>query len=131
MKISVMYVDDNYQQFLERQDIVAVNFPIKKSMKIFSDYDKIKYKEKLKLKSEIEEILGFSDPNLDSKEAIENFLVFTYYLLKIKDKLIIFTAGLSYSSIDHYIEVMEVILNSFSNKALYIVKNYPRDTKIL
>lgn len=123
MNLFVTDIESDYQSLIDNKDFIAVNFPIEKAVKIYgSSYDKLKGKNKLKL--EIENIIGFKDDQLNSCEAIENFLVYTYYLLKTNNKLVISTAGLSYESIDHYIKIMEIILPRLSNRTLHIVKNF-------
>ncbi|MGG5208690.1 hypothetical protein ACQWU4_07050 [Chryseobacterium sp. MIQD13] len=123
MSIIITDIDSDYQSLIDNKDFTAVNFPIKNAVKIYGNsYDKLKGKNKLKL--EIENIIGFKDDQLDSCEAIENFLVFTYYLLKTNNKLVVFTVGLSYESIDHYIKIMEIILSKLDNRTLCVVKNF-------
>ncbi|WP_336703946.1 hypothetical protein [Chryseobacterium indologenes] len=123
MSLTIIDIDSDYQSLIDSKDFTAVNFPIENAVKIYgNNYDKLKDKEKLK--DEIENIIGFKDDHLNSCEAIENFLVFTYYLLKKNDKLVVFTAGLSYDSIDYYIKIMEIILSRLDNRTLYIVKNF-------
>lgn len=123
MSLIVTDIDSDSQSLIDNKDFIAVNFPIREAVKIYGkNYDRLRGKNKLKL--EIENIIGFKDDQLDSCEAIENFLVFTYYLLKANNKLIVFTAGLSYDSIDHYIKVMEIILSKLDNRTLCIVKNF-------
>ncbi|KXH80466.1 hypothetical protein [Chryseobacterium kwangjuense] len=123
MSLIVTDIDSDYQSLLDNKDFTAVNFPIEKAVKIYGNsYSRLRGKNKLK--SEIEKIIGFKDDHLNSCEAIENFLVFTYYLLKTNDKLVVFTAGLSYDSIDHYIRIMEIILPRLGNRTLYVVKNF-------
>ncbi|KQT27033.1 hypothetical protein ASG22_20470 [Chryseobacterium sp. Leaf405] len=123
MSLTVIDTDSDYQSLIDNKDFTAVNFPIKNAVKIFGNsYDRLRGKKKLKL--EIENIIGFKDDQLDSCEAIENFLVFTYYLLKTNNKLVVFTVGLSYESIDHYIKIMEIILTKLDDRTLYVVKNF-------
>lgn len=123
MSLIVTDIESDYQSLIDNKDFTAVNFPIEKAVKIYGNsYDRLRDKDKLKL--EIEYIIGFKDEHLNSCEAIENFLVFTYYLLKTNNKLVIFTAGLSYASIDHYIKIMEIILSKMDNRTLYVVKNF-------
>ncbi|WBV61113.1 hypothetical protein PFY12_03095 [Chryseobacterium camelliae] len=123
MSIRVIDIDNDYQSLIDNKDFVAVNFPIKDAVKIYGNsYDRLRGKNKLKL--EIENIIGFKDNRLNSCEAIENFLVFTYYLLKTHNKLVVFTAGLSYDSIDDYIKIMEIILSKLDNRTLCVVKNF-------
>lgn len=123
MSLTVTDIDSDYQSLIDNKDFIAVNFPIKNAVKIYGNsYDRLRGKKKLKL--EIENIIGFKDDQLDSCEAIENFLVFTYHLLKTNNKLVVFTAGLSYESIDHYIKIMEIILSKLDNRTLYVVKNF-------
>ncbi len=122
MSLIITDINGNYQSLVSNKDFTAVNFPIKSAIKIYDNYNKLKNKNQLKL--EIENLIGFKDENLNSCEAIENFLVYTYYLLKTKNNLIIFTAGLSYDSIDHYIKIMEIILEKLSDKILCVVKNF-------
>lgn len=123
MSLIVTDIDSDYQSLLDNKDFTAVNFPIEKAVKIYGNsYSRLRGKNKLK--SEIEMIIGFKDDHLNLCEAIENFLVFTYYLLKTNDKLVVFTAGLSYNSIDHYIKIMEIILPRLGNRTLYVVKNF-------
>lgn len=123
MNLTVIDIDSDYQSLIDNKDFTAVNFPIKDAIKIYGNsYDRLRGKKKLKL--EIENIIGFKDDHLNSCSAIENFLVFTYYLLKTNNKLVVFTAGLSYSSINHYIKIMEIILSRLGNSTLYVVKNF-------
>lgn len=118
-----MDIDSDYQSLIDNEDFTAVNFPIKNAVKIYGNsYDKLRGKNKLKL--EIENLIGFKDDQLDSCEAIENFLVFTYHLLKTNSKLVVFTAGLSRDSIDYYIKIMNIILSKLGNRTLYVVKNF-------
>lgn len=123
MSLTVIDIDSDYQSLIDNKEFTAVNFPIKSAIKIFgSNYDKLRGKNKLKL--EIENIIGFKDDRLNSCSAIENVLVITYHLLKTNNKLVVFTAGLSYDSIDHYIKIMEIILSRLDNRTLYVVKNF-------
>ncbi|UWX62169.1 hypothetical protein N0B40_07715 [Chryseobacterium oranimense] len=123
MNLIIMDKDSDYQSLIDNKDFIAVNFPIENAVKIYGNsYDTLIGKNKLK--REIENIIGFKDGRLNSCSAIENFLVFTYYLLKTNNKLVVFTAGLSYDSIDHYIKVMEIILSKLDNRTLYVVKNF-------
>ncbi|WP_426480380.1 hypothetical protein [Chryseobacterium sp. R2ACT005] len=123
MSLTVIDIDSDYQSLIDNKEFTAVNFPIKSAVKIFGNsYDKLRGKDKLKL--EIENIIGFKDDRLNSCSAIENFLVFTYYLLKENNKLVVFTAGLSYTSIDYYIKIMEIILSKLDNRTLCVVKNF-------
>ncbi|WP_123868018.1 hypothetical protein [Chryseobacterium lactis] len=123
MSLTVTDIDSDYQCLIDNKDFTAVNFPTKEAVKIYgSSYDRLR--DKNTLKREIEDIIGFKDEQLDSCEAIENFLVFSYYLLKTNNKLVVFTAGLSYNSIDHYIKIMGIILPKLDNRILYVVKNF-------
>lgn len=123
MSLTVTDIDSDYQSLIDNKDFTAVNFPIKEAVKIYGkSYDRLRDKNKLKL--EIENIIGFKDDHLNSCSAIENFLVFTYYLLKTNNKLVVFTAGLSYTSIDYYIKIMEIILSKLDNRTLCVVKNF-------
>ncbi|WP_131327899.1 hypothetical protein [Chryseobacterium vrystaatense] len=122
MNLIVKYVDEDYQRLLNNKYITAVNFPIKDAVKIFGSYDKLRGKKKLK--TEIQNIIGFEDDHLDSCEGIENFLVFTYHLLKTNKNLVVSTVGLSYESINHYIKIMELILTKLSDRTLYVIKNF-------
>lgn len=123
MGLKVLDIDDDYQSLIDNKEFTAVNFPIEDAIKIYGkSYDKLKGKSKLKL--EIENIISFKDDRLNSCSAIENFLVFTYYLLKTNNELVVFTAGLSYNSIDHYIKIMEIILSKLDNRTLCVVKNF-------
>ncbi|RXM38159.1 hypothetical protein BOQ62_19075 [Chryseobacterium sp. CH21] len=123
MSLIITDIDSDYQSLIDHKAFTAVNFPIANAIKIYGNsYEKLKGKDKLK--DEIENIIGFKDDHLRSCEAIENFLVFTYYLLKTNDKLVVFTAGLSYDSINHYIKIMKIILPRLDNRTLYVVKNF-------
>lgn len=123
MSLTVTDIDSDYQSLIDNKDFTAVNFPIENAVKIYGkSYDRLRGKNKLKL--EIENIIGFKDDHLNSCSAIENFLVFTYYLLKTNNKLVVFTAGLSYTSIDYYIKIMEIILSKLDNRTLCVVKNF-------
>lgn len=123
MSLIITDIDSDYQSLIDNKEFISVNFPVKNAIKIYGNsYDKLRGKNKLQL--EIESLIGFKDDHLNSCEGIENFLVFTYYLLKTNNKLVVFTAGLSYDSIDHYIKIMEIILSRLDNRTLYIVKNF-------
>lgn len=123
MSLRVIDIDSDYQSLVDNKEFTAVNFPIENAVKIYgNNYDRLRDKSKIKL--EIENILGFKDDRLNSCSAIENFLVFTYYLLKTNNKLVVFTAGLSYDSINHYIKIMEIILSKLDNRTLYVVKHF-------
>ncbi|MCE4067133.1 hypothetical protein LXM63_18680 [Chryseobacterium gleum] len=123
MNLKVIDIDSDYQSLIDNKDFTVVNFPIENAVKIYgNNYDRLK--DKNKLKDEIENIIGFKDDHLNSCEAIENFLIFTYYLLKKNNNLVVFTAGLSSDSINHYIKIMEIILPRLGSRTLYIVKNF-------
>ncbi len=123
MSLRVFDIDDDYQSLIDHKEFTAVNFPVENAIKIYGkSYDRLKRKSKLKF--EIENIIGFKDNHLNSCSAIENFLVFTYNLLKTNNKLVVFTAGLSSASIDYYIKIMKIILSKLDNRMLYVVKNF-------
>ncbi|SHH36224.1 hypothetical protein SAMN05421866_2716 [Chryseobacterium oranimense] len=122
MSLIITYIDSDYEYLINNKDFTIVNFPIKSAIKIYDNYGNLKGKNQLKL--EIENIIGFKDDHLNSGEAIESFIVYTFYLLKTHKNLVIFTAGLSFSSIKHYIKIMDFILSKLSDRTLCVVKNF-------
>lgn len=104
---------------------LLVNFPVKKAVKIFSYYKKLKNKEIEKLTSEIQNIAVFSDEALSlfkEKEALEKSLICIYSLLKKYDFVMISDVGLSDESIKNFKIIMEKVVKALGNKSLYFVR---------
>jgi len=107
------------------KDFLLVNFPVKKAVKIFSYYKKLKNKEIEKLTSEIQNIAVFSDEALSlfkEKEALEKSLICIYSLLKKYDFVMISDVGLSDESIKNFKIIMEKVVKALGNKSLYFVR---------
>lgn len=105
---------------------LLVNFPIKKAIKVYSYYDKIKNKEKEILSVEIQNIVKFSAESqclFEEKEAFEKFLIVTYSLLKKYNSIMISDVGLSNEAINNFkIIMVKIVENNMKNKSLYFVR---------
>ncbi|SEM73585.1 hypothetical protein SAMN05421856_10648 [Chryseobacterium taichungense] len=104
---------------------LLINFPVKKAIKVYSYYEKLKNKEKESLTSEIQKTIVFSKESLslfEEKEAFEKLLIVSYFLLKKHNIIMISDAGLSEESIMNFKIVIVEIIKQMKNKSLYFVR---------
>lgn len=122
MKYGFIEITEEEFQHTYNSTFLLLNFPENRSIKVYPYYNKLKKIEKDKIKNEIVDIIGYADINLEiSGEAIENFLIVSYCLLKQNSVIAVNTAGLSFESIDVYKNIMKKVVDYFGNKSLYLV----------
>lgn len=112
---------------------LRVNFPEKDAAKIHIYYSKLKEREILNIKSEIQTIVKLSDKALNllaEREFFEKGLVVIYSLLKNHDFLVVNDVGFSYESIDVFRVLMKKIIENFGNKCIYFVRHKNEKVKV-
>lgn len=102
---------------------IFLNFPESYSMKVNTEFNKLRKKDINRLIGEIESFIN-EKFYMDDAQYSEKVIILTYKYLIEKEYIIVETSGMAFDSIDYFIKIMKVILDKLSNKTLFIVKNF-------
>ncbi len=120
-------------KFINDVRFLRVNFPEKGAVTIHIYYSKLKERDILNIKSEIQTIVKLSDAALnllEEREFFEKSLVVIFSLMKNHDSLVITDVGFSYESIDIFRVLMKKIIENFENKCIYFVRHKNEKVKV-